>query len=65
MIFDLFRRKKNAPNGAGDSSLETADITDQVPQIDDVLASVEAALEKADALEQRLKPQEQDRCRCW
>jgi hypothetical protein len=62
MLQDRFRRKTKRPTGGGDSSLETIDITEQVPQIDDVLAEVDKALKKAQQLEEQLRPQ--DRCRC-
>jgi hypothetical protein len=62
MLQDRFRKKTKRPVGGGDSSLETVDITDQVPQIDDVLAEVDKALEKAQQLEQQVRPQ--DSCTC-
>lgn len=63
MLQDRFRKKTNGPLGGGDTSLETVDITDQVPQIDDVLAEVDKALEKAAKLEEQLRPQRG--CGCW
>lgn len=59
---DRFRRKTKRPTGGGDSSLETIDITKQVPQINDVLAAVDGALEEARQLEKQLRPQ--GRCGC-
>jgi len=62
MLQDRFRKKTKRPVGGGDSSLETIDITDQLPQIDDVLAEVDKALKKAQQLEQQVPPQ--DLCTC-
>lgn len=56
MLQDRFRKKRKRPSGGGDSSLETVDITDQVPQIDDVLTEVDKALEKIQQLEKQLRP---------
>lgn len=62
MIFDRFRKKKHKPTGNGDSSLETVDISGQVPNVDDVLAQVDKALKEASKLENQLRPP--DRCGC-
>jgi len=62
MLQDRFRKKTKRPVGGGDSSLETIDITDQVPQIDDVLAEVDKALKKAQQLEQQVQPQKSCGC---
>lgn len=62
MFQDRFRKKTKRPTGAGDSSLNTVDITDQVPQIDDVLAKVNEALKTARQLEEQISPQ--GRCGC-
>lgn len=62
MLQDRFRKKTKRPSGGGDSSLEMVDITGQVPQIDDVLAEVDKALEKAQQLEKQIRPQ--SRCGC-
>lgn len=62
MLLDRFRKKTKRPSGGGDSSLETVDITDQVPQIDDVLAEVDKALKKALELEDQVRPL--GRCGC-
>lgn len=51
MLRDWFRKKTKRPSGGGDSSLETANITDQVLQIDDVLAEVDAAIKKAENIQ--------------
>lgn len=50
MLQDRFRKKKR-PSGGGDSSLDEVNIADQVPQIDDVLAKVDKALEMAGQLQ--------------
>jgi hypothetical protein len=62
MLQDRFRKKTKRPVGGGDSSLETIDITDQVPQIDDVLAEVDKALKKARHLEQQVRLQKYCGC---
>lgn len=65
MLQDRFRKKTKRPVGGGDSSLETVDITDQLPQIDDVLAEVDAAIEKADQIQiQKLSKGRWKVC-CW
>lgn len=62
MLRDRFRKKiQRSPDKSG-SFLEAVDITDQVPQIDDVLAEVDKAIEKAQQLEQRARSQ--DHCTC-
>lgn len=62
MLQDRFRRKTKRPPSGGDSSLETVDITDRVPQVDDVLAEVDKAIKKAMQIEEQVRPQE--RCGC-
>lgn len=62
MLQDRFRKKTKRPNTGGDSSLETVDISDQVPEVDDVLDEVDKALKKATELEQQVRPQ--DLCTC-
>jgi|GEM_PF-2329174 len=62
MLQDRFRRKTNRPTGGGNSSLETIDIAEQVPQIDDVLAEVDNALKMAEQLKEQLRLQ--GRCGC-
>ncbi|MBI3956751.1 MAG: hypothetical protein HY340_02070 [Candidatus Kerfeldbacteria bacterium] len=54
MLQDRFRKKTKQPAGSSDASLVTADLTDQVPQIDDVLAEVDKAIKKAQLLEKKL-----------
>ena len=63
MLMDRFRKKTKGPNGSGGSSLGTVDISDQVPEVDDVLADVDKALKKATELEKQLKPQQRG-CGC-
>jgi hypothetical protein len=62
MIYDRFRKKSHRPTGGGSSSLATADISEQVPETDDILAEIDKALETAGQLEEQLRPQ--DRCSC-
>lgn len=57
MLQDRFRKKTNRPGGGNNSSLETVDITDQVPKVDDVLAEVDKAIEKAKRIEEQVQPQ--------
>lgn len=64
MILDQFRRKTRRPTGGGNSSLETTDITDQVPQIEDVLAEVDKAIDKANRIEDQIQPQSHGFCGC-
>jgi len=56
MLQDRLRKKTKRPSGDGDLSLEMADISNQVPQIDDVLAEVDAAIKKADQIQEWTKP---------
>lgn len=62
MLQDRFRKKTKRSSGGGDLSLETVDITNQVPQIDDVLAEVDKALKKAQWLKEQIRPR--DHCTC-
>lgn len=55
MLQDRFRKKIIRPTGGGNSSSEITDITDQVPQIDDVLAEVDSAVNAATDLEQQFR----------
>ncbi len=63
MLQDRFRKKIKRPTDGSGSSLETVGIADQVPQIDDVLAEVDKALEKALQLELQMQPP-QNSCGC-
>ncbi len=62
MLQDRFPKKTKRLSSGSDSSLETVDITDQVPQIDDVLAEVDKALKRAQQLEQQVRSQ--GHCSC-
>lgn len=46
---DRTQKKVRKPSGSG-SSLESSDEAVQVPKVDDVLAEVDAAIQKADQL---------------
>ena len=50
---DRLRKKK--PTGGGGAGMEMADLSGEVPSIEDILASVDAALEKADNVSEILK----------
>lgn len=63
MLQDRFRKKAKRPSNRGDSSFETMDITEQVPQIDDVLIDVDRAIKNAEQLEKDIRPP-QDHCVC-
>lgn len=53
MLFDRFR-KKQPPKGSGEA-LEPVDITNEVPEVKDVLAEIDAALKKADDITRDLQ----------
>lgn len=54
MFQNRFRKKANQPNG-GDSSLELSDISGEVPEIDDVLSDIDAAIQVADDVKKKAK----------
>lgn len=56
MLQDRFRKKTNRPTGGGETSLETTDISKDVPEIDDILAEVDKALEKAELIQRQVQP---------
>lgn len=64
MFLDRFRKKTKRPPSGGNSSLETIDISKEVPQIDDVLAKVDKAINDAKQIEEELRPRPRDRCSC-
>jgi hypothetical protein len=54
MIQDRFRKKTKNPPSGGKSSLDMLTEKTSAPQIEDVLAEIDKALEKADRLEYEL-----------
>lgn len=62
---DKLLKKARKPGGNG--SLDLSDLTDEVPEVDDVLSEVDKAIERAKRLKGKLttrrKPA-QDRCWC-
>lgn len=67
MLHDRFRKKiKRFPSGDDLSLEEIDDISAQVPQIDDVLAKVDSALDSAERLEKELRQEltSRDYCTC-
>lgn len=56
MLQDQLRKKAKRPPGGGDASLETVDIKDQVPNIDDVLGEVNKALKSAEKVLDQIRP---------
>lgn len=57
MLQESLRKKAKKPTKGGESSFETTDISGQVPDIDDVLADIEAALKSAERIEAQIRPQ--------
>ncbi len=67
MLQDRFRKKTKGPGPGGSSSLETTDISDQVPEVDDVLAGVDKALKLADSINEQMRREQsksQGGCTC-
>lgn len=55
MLLDKSQKKaKETPIATSASPLKTGDMSNQVPEVDDVLAEVDRALEKAEKIEQML-----------
>lgn len=63
MLQDRFRKRTNRPTGGDGSSLEMTDISKEVPEVDDVLAAVDEALEKVRFLQRQIRPRSP--CGCW
>lgn len=62
MLQERFRKKFKIPSSGNDSSVEMIDVGEQVPEVDEVLAEVDKALENARKLEKQLRPV--SRCGC-
>lgn len=62
----LDHQQKKIRRFPGQSGLSTGvtDITGEVPNIEDVLAEVDAALKKADQLQETLEPKKHRGCGC-
>lgn len=59
---DRAPKKTKRRLGNNDSTAGTIDIIDQVPEIEDVLAEVDAALRKAEQIHEAIQPR--DVCGC-
>lgn len=62
MLQDQQKTKVKRPPNGNDSSLETVDMSGQVPQVDDILAEVDKALKAANNLIEVVTPQKSCSC---
>lgn len=65
-MFGWLQKKKAEPKGNSESVLNDPDLTKKAPEVDDVLAEVDKALEKAAQLKKQiiLQPKKEDSCWC-
>ena len=60
--------QKQARRPGGNGSLDISDLTDEIPEVDNVLDEVNKAIERAKRLKNKLttrrKPVERNSCRC-